>query len=67
MENLKNKIKELRLEQNLTQVQMANKIGFAQSTIAQWENGIKLPSLEAVVILAKFFNCYTDYLLGLED
>ena len=67
MYNIKNRIKDLRLESNLRQIDMAQQTGFAQSTIAQWENGIKLPSLEAVVILAKFFNCSTDYLLGLED
>lgn len=67
MYNIKNRIKDLRLERNLRQIDMAQQTGFGQSTIAQWENGTRLPSLEAIVALAKFFNCTTDYLLGLED
>ena len=67
MEIIKNRIKELRIENNFTQVQLANKIGFSQSIIAQWENGTKIPSIEALINFAKLFNCSTDYLLGLEN
>ncbi|MBE7075098.1 MAG: helix-turn-helix transcriptional regulator [Clostridiales bacterium] len=61
------RIKELRLENNLTQDALALKTGISQSAIANWENGKKSPSIESIVILAKFFKCSSDYLLGLED
>jgi len=61
------RIKELRLENNLTQDALALKTGISQSAIAKWENGKKSPSIESIVILAKFFKCSSDYLLGLED
>ena len=67
MYNIKNRLKDLRIERNLRQIDMAEQIGFTQPTIAQWENGSRLPTLENLVLLAKFFNCTTDYLLGLED
>lgn len=61
------KLKELRLEKKLRQVDMAKQMGFSQSTIAQWEKGTRQPTLDDIVLLAKFFNCSTDYLLGLSD
>lgn len=67
MNNFKNRLKDLRIERNLKQTDMAKLTGFGQSTIAQWENGSRIPSAEAIVVLAKFFKCSADYLLGLED
>lgn len=67
MEKFYQRLKELRLEHNLTQDVLAQRTGISQSSITQWENGNKIPSALNIIILAKFFNCSTDYLLGLED
>lgn len=61
------KLKELRIENNLTQAQLAKKTGFTQSTIAKWETGERVPSIDGFILLAKFFGCSIDYLVGLED
>lgn len=67
MNKLPERIKELREENNLTQVEFCKKINVSQPTVARWESGERVPTLEFLIILAKFFKCSIDYLVGLED
>lgn len=60
-------LKDLRKEKGLTQEQLAKEINFSLSIINKWENGKKNPSIEAIKILAIYFQVTTDYLLGLEN
>jgi len=60
-------LKELRLEKNLTQGQLAKKIGYSEAIIGHWEKGIREPKLNSIKALALFFEVSSDYLLGLED
>ena len=59
-------IKELRLENNLTQVQLSKEIKIAQSTIVRLENGVNIPDVLTLISYALFFKVSTDKLLGLE-
>lgn len=61
------KVKELRLENNLTQRELSQKIHIAQNTLSQIENNVANPSYEVLNLIADFFQCSTDYLLGRED
>ena len=61
------RLKELRLEKNLSQLELAKAIGFSQSSIVYWETGQRVPNAQAVIILARFFEVSTDYLLGEKD
>ena len=63
----KNRLKQLRVTNNLSQMQLALKTGLSQSAIAKWELGKTEPTATAIITLAKFFNETTDYLLGQED
>lgn len=63
----KDRLKELRLQKNLSQMQLALKTNLSQSAIAKWELGKTEPTASAIITLAKFFNETTDYILGLED
>ncbi|MBO5927878.1 MAG: helix-turn-helix transcriptional regulator [Clostridia bacterium] len=63
----KEKLKELRISHNLSQMQLALKTKISQSAIAKWELGKTEPTASAIIALAKFFNETTDYVLGLED
>ncbi len=63
----KDRLKELRISKNLSQMQLANLTGISQSAIAKWELGKTEPTATAIIVLSKFFNETTDYLLGLED
>ena len=63
----KDRLKELRISKNLSQMQLSNLTGISQSAIAKWELGKTEPTATAIITLAKFFNESSDYLLGLED
>ena len=57
------RIKELRLSLGSTQKELADQIGVAQNTIAQYEKGKAKTSIEAIVSLANILQTTTDYLL----
>ena len=61
------RLKELRIENNLSQMQLAVKLGISQSAIAKWELGKTEPTASAIILLAKFFGETTDYILGVEE
>ncbi|GAB2022918.1 helix-turn-helix transcriptional regulator [Pseudolactococcus yaeyamensis] len=61
------RLKSLRLEQKLTQKQIAEKLGISQQSYAQWENGKRKPSGETLQKLADFFDVSVDSLLGNTD
>ena len=61
------RLKELRTENNLTQTQVAAKLGIRQQSYTRYENGTGEPSLDTLVALAKMYNVSIDYLLGLTD
>ncbi len=63
----KDRIKELRISKNLSQQQLADKLGLSQSAVAKWELGKTEPTASAIIAVAKFFNETSDYVLGLED
>ena len=65
MEEFCERLKFLREEKGLTQKEVAEAIGFAQSAVAFWANGKRIPNAFAIVALAKFFDVTSDYLLGL--
>lgn len=61
------RLKELRLDKNLTLVELAKETGLSKSAIGLWENGQRIPNAKAIIALAKFFGVSSDYLLGLCD
>ena len=61
------RLKELRLENNLSQNKLAKQLGISQAAINKWEKGIIIPTIDSAAIVAKFFNVSIDYLAGLED
>ena len=61
------RLKDLRKEHGLSQMELSIKIGLSQSAIAKWELNKTEPTASALITLAKFFNESVDYLLGLID
>lgn len=55
-----NKILELRKQNNLSQEQLAEKMGVARQTISKWELGETSPDLEQAKKLSKIFNISLD-------
>lgn len=64
MGNFQNVFRQLRLSSNLTQNEMAEKIGISRSTIGMYETGAREPDFETLEKIADYFNVDTDFLLG---
>lgn len=62
-----NILKPLRLKKKMTQEQLAKQLGVTKSVISAYETGMRMPSYDILVCIAKIFNVSTDYLLGLEN
>lgn len=61
------RLKQLRLNKNLRQEQVANLIGVNKSAISTYENNTRQLSFEILVRLATLYRVSTDYLLGRTD
>lgn len=61
------RLKELRLEHKLTIKELSDEINISNACISRWENNLRLPNSESIIIVAKYFNVSSDYLLGLTD
>lgn len=57
------KIKLARVELDLTQAQLAEKVKTLQKSISRYESGKAVPSLEVLVKIAKALNKKTGYFL----
>lgn len=64
---LSNNIKQLRKELNLTQKQLAAKLGISYGALANYEMGFREPNSKAMVALESFFNVSGAYLRGETD
>ena len=64
---LGDKIKELRLSFNMSQVELSQKLGVTKQCVSNWENDNIVPSVDMLINISKFFKVTTDYLLELTD
>lgn len=60
MIRLGDKIKELRLERELSQTQLAKIIGVSQKAIDYWERNVNEPKANYIIALVKFFEISYD-------
>ena len=65
--DFKDRLKELRSEKNLSQMELSQKLGVSQSAVAKWELGKTEPTASAIIAIAKFFGESTDYILGVTE
>lgn len=64
--NFGEKLKMLRTGQNLTQQQLATRLGVAKSVVSYYESGDRFPSYDVLVKIAYTFHTTTDYLLDIQ-
>ena len=57
-------LKQLMTEASINQVKLSKEIRIAQSAISAWLSGKKEPSIESLWLLADFFDCSIDELVG---
>ena len=58
------RIKELRENMNVSQSKLANDLLIGQSTMSEYENGVKQPPISVLIKIADYFNVSLDYLTG---
>lgn len=58
------RLKVLRAEKGLTQVELADMLGVSKGTVGMWETGKRMPSFETLDELTSIFDRRMDYILG---
>lgn len=61
------RVKELRKQKRLSQTELGEVLGLTHKSISTIESGVRGTTIEKLILLAKFFEVSTDYLLGLKD
>jgi repressor LexA len=64
MNMLSEKLKTMRTNKGLTQLDIANLLGVTQQAVGKWERGLSAPDYDALVKLSNLYHVSTDYLLG---
>ena len=62
--NIGYNIRTLRRAADMTQDELAEKLGVTFQTVSRWENGGSYPDIELLPVLADIFGVTTDHLLG---
>ncbi|WIV11834.1 C39 family peptidase [Proteiniborus sp. MB09-C3] len=62
--NFARDLEKLRLENNLSQEQFANKIGVSKQKVIQWELGQSQPKMQDYIAIGDAFHVNVDYLLN---
>ena len=61
---LPDKLKELRQRLELSQREVADRLGVSPSIISGYETGERTPSIDSLLSISYLYNCSVDYLLG---
>ena len=64
---LAERLKQLRAEKGMTQVQLAQMLDVSKGTVAMWETSKRKPSFEILSRLSDIFDRRMDYILGYSD
>ena len=67
MEQFGERLRTLRTERGIGQIQLAKELEVGKSIISLWELGKCEPTLSKLVAISRFFGVSIDYLAGLED
>ena len=61
------RIKEIRIEQGLSQQEFGARLSVSQDTVSLWENGKSVPTAEFLIAIAQQFDVSVDYILCLKN
>lgn len=64
---LAKQLKKLREANGKSQQEVCNALNIEQSTLANYENGKRIPKIDILINIASYYNVSIDYLLGLTD
>ena len=60
-------IRELRIEKEMTQQELAEKLGVTDSAISKWENGQAVPELNGLILLSELYGVTIDRIVKEND
>ena len=63
----KERIKQLRLDNGMSQNKLAKALNVGRQTIVNWEVRGSEPDFSTLIQIAQFFNVTKDYLIGMVD
>ena len=61
------RLRDLMMEHNINETDLANIIGCRRSSINNYTKGKKAPSVDMSIRLANYFNCTMETLLGIDE
>ena len=61
------RLKELRADKGIGQIELSKAINVSKGIISLWENDLREPKMSNLIELAKFFEVSIDYLVGIID
>lgn len=59
------RLRALRNEKGVSQLELSKVLGVSKSTVGLWETGDTLPDAESLYYIARYFHVSSDYILGL--
>ena len=62
-----NKVEELLKEKGITKYKLAKETGISKSILSDYCKGTVQPTADIIIIIARYFDVSTDYILGVED
>lgn len=65
--NFGERLKKIRASKNVSVSDLAKELNKAESTVRMWETGKNKPDIDTLVNIANYFDCTTDYLLGISN
>ena len=60
---METKLKELRQNRGLTQINVQMNTGIEQALLSKYESGTRVPPTETLLVLAEYYNVSIDYIL----
>ncbi len=67
MESFGERLKELRREKQISQIELAKEIGVGKSIISLWEKETCEPTLSKLISLSEYFGVTIDFLAGKDN
>ena len=64
--NLSDNLKKIRKDNNLSQEQLAEKLGVSRQSVSKWESGLAYPEMDKVLQICQLFNLNVDELLNID-
>lgn len=65
--DISKRISELRKKHNLSQAELAKKLGLTRAAVNYWESGSRTPTLDNIRAMCDIFNVDISYLTGESD